>query len=193
MKVVKLWDGFLQCFFLHSLVVWIVVLSNIIGFPAYAEDNLEYKVKATFIANFTIYTDWPDGKAKAKQSKIDVCVLGDNALINYSQIFKQTSSAKLNISLVRENNLANVLSHCYVVFIGALEEGSKYKDALSMLKNKPVLTVGDSPDFIERGGMIGFSMDNGRVRFIVNKKVIEKAGMYIDAQLLEIAFKVIDD
>lgn len=186
MRAIKLLD--IGSFF----AIFFVVLSNIVGFSASAEDGKEYLIKAAFIVNFTKFIDWPDDKAIAKQQKIDVCVLGENPLINLSQVFKQASSAKLAVSLVKENNLSNIVSHCHVVFIGASEE-YKYKDVLDVLKNKPILTVGDSADFTERGGMMGLPMDNNKVKLVVNKKAIETAGMYVDSQLLEIASKVIDN
>lgn len=179
----------LKRFFSHSLVAGIVVLSNFISSPLFSEDNLEYKVKATYIANFTMYIELPDGKPIAKQSKADVCVLGDSPIMNYPKVFEEAPFDKLNISLVREDNLANVASHCSVVFIGSTEEA---KDVFSTLKNKLILTVSDAPDFVERGGMIGLVIDNGRVKFVVNKKAIEKSGLSVDSDLLGQALKVLD-
>ncbi len=182
----------LKRFFLHCLAAWFFVLCNIFAFPALAQENREYLIKAAFIVNFTKFIEWPADKAIARQTKLDVCVLGDNNLIASAPLFRQASTARLSISLVRESNVANAPSHCHILFIGTSDE-HKLKDTLDALKSQPVLTVSDSVGFTEHGGMMGFVVDDGKVKLVVNKKAVETAGMYVDAQLLEVAFKVIDN
>ncbi len=157
---------------------------------SYADDNKESLIKAAFIVNFIKFIEWPSDKSIINQTKIDICLIGDNNLINFSHVFKQASTSKLSVSLVRENNVANIANHCHILFIGGTD---KVREILDAVRNQPVLVVSDLPAFAEHGGMMGFVMDEGKVKLFVNKKAIENAGMYVDAQLLEIAFKVIDN
>ena len=158
---------------------------------ARADDNKEYLVKAAFIYNFVKFIEWPDGKAISQQSNIDICVFGDSPMSGAGSVFKAASTPKLTLSLVKENDLKNIPAHCHVVFVSRSESG-RMGEVLAALKGKPVLTVADMDDFAEHGGMIGFVMSDNKVKVAVNKKAVTSTGMRVDAQLLEIALKVID-
>jgi len=161
--------------------------------PAFgrAEDNKEYLVKAAFIYNFVKFIEWPGELAIGKQSSIDVCILGDSPLRKTSDVFKAASTAKLSLSLVEEKNWKNAPSHCHILFISDSEEG-KVGEILAGLKGQPVLTVSDIDHFAEDDGMIGFVNSDNKIKLVVNTKSTAAAGMKADAQLLEIALKVID-
>lgn len=157
---------------------------------ARADDSKEYQVKAAFIYNFVKFVEWPDGKAIAKQSNIDICVIGNTPFSNTGNVFKAASTAKLTLSLVDEK-IGKAGEHCHVVFISASEEG-RLGEIVNSLKNTPVLTVSDMDNFAERGGMIGFVKNDNKIKIEVNKKAVTSAGMRVDAQLLEIALRVLD-
>lgn len=181
----------LKRFFLHSLAAWFVALASFVSFPAFSQDNNEYQIKAAFIVNFLKFIEWPADRDINKKSSIDICVLGDSEISNAASVFNQASSAKLNISLVSENNIHNVSSHCHILFISSSEEG-RLGEIMEVLKKQPVLTVGDSKDFPEHGVMIGFIVNDSKMKLVVNKAAIEDAGLHVDAQLLEVAFRVMD-
>ena len=55
-----------------------------------------------------------------------------------------------------------------------------------------MLTVSDIDNFADSGGMIGFVTNDNKIKVEVNTKAVTSAGLRVDAQLLEIAVKVID-
>ncbi len=158
---------------------------------ARADDNKEYLVKAAFIYNFVKFVEWPGALAIVKHSNIDICVVGDSPLSDTGSVFKAASTAKLTLSLVDEKNWRNASQHCHILFISDSEAG-KLGEILASLKNQPVLTVSDMDNFAEKGGMIGFVVSDNKIKLVVNTKSVAAAGMRVDAQLLEIALKVID-
>jgi hypothetical protein len=169
------------------------LFSCLAGIPGYvsASDNKESLVKAAFIYNFVKFVEWPGSKAIPQQSAIDICVLGDSPMNGTGSVFKAASTPKLALSLVKEDNVGNAAAHCHVVFVSQSESG-KLSEILAGLKGSPVLTVSDIEGFAERGGMIGFVMSDNKVKVVVNTKAASSNGMRVDAQLLEIALKVID-
>jgi hypothetical protein len=64
---------------------------------------------------------------------------------------------------------------------------------LTVLDHRPVLTVGDSPEFAQHGGMIGFTVDGGRVRFTVNLVAARDAGLMLQSELLRVAAAVLQE
>jgi len=156
-----------------------------------ADDNKEYLVKAAFIYNFVKFVEWPDGKAISTQSNINVCIVGNSPLRKTSDVFRAASTAKLKLSLAEEKSWKDAPQRCHILFISDSEEG-KVNDILAGLQGQPVLTVSDIDDFAEKGGMIGFVTSDNKIKLVVNTKATAAAGLKVDAQLLEIALKVID-
>lgn len=173
----------LQRSFLHGLFACVFAFSNLTTSPAIADDEREYVVKVSLIQKIVGFVN-----PISKQAKIEVCVLGDNRLISLADAIHKKDQ---KISLVKETKLNNVSSHCNVLFIGTAE-AEEYKDAIDVLKNKPVLTIGDSSDFIESGGMVMLSTQN-KIRFVINKGAMGRAGLSPDPELLDLAAKVVDD
>ncbi len=157
---------------------------------AYAQDK-DYYVKAAFLYKFIKFVEWPGDKNIASQNAIDVCVIGETELIQAAPVFKGASTPTLSLALVEEKNPDRVAAHCHILFIGDVG-AEAMADILRSVKGKPVLTVSDNEGFAERGGIIGFVMEENKVKLAVNTKSASEAGLRIDAQLLEIALKVID-
>ncbi len=164
-----------------------------VGLPqvSRADDHKEYLVKAAFIYNFVKFVEWPGAKAISQQPRIDICVLGESQMINAKEVFKAASTEKQTLSLVQENNPKNIAAHCHIVFISQSESG-RLAEVLTTLKGQPVLTVSDINNFAEDGGMIGFVANDNKVKVEVNTHSVTTAGLRVDAQLLEIAVRVID-
>jgi hypothetical protein len=76
------------------------------------------------------------------------------------------------------------------VFVSTSEEAI-LDNTLAALGREPVLTVGESPRFAERGGMIEFVVEDSRVRFAVNASAAEAAGLALSSELLRVATTVI--
>lgn len=180
---------------LYSHTAYFLILSafltSAVASPVFADDNKENMIKAAFIVNFLKFVEWPDVESINKQEKIDICVIGDSGIIKTSKIFSKISPAKFEFSLISEQNIRNISSHCHILFISESEE-SRLPDILSAIKEHPVLTISDGNNYIERGVMIGFTNDDNKIKLEVNKKATESSGIKIDSQLLEIALRVID-
>jgi hypothetical protein len=58
------------------------------------------------------------------------------------------------------------------------------------LRNRPVLTVSDLPQFLEAGGIIAFSTE-ARVQLHINPPAAQRAGLTISSKLLRVA-KVVE-
>jgi len=175
----------------HRLAVIALIVSGLIlNVPqTLADDGKESLVKAAFIYNFVKFVEWPDGKSIGKLSNIDICTLGISSIDNAANVFKAASTDKLKLTMVQEKELSNIVKHCHIVFIG---ESDNLEQTLASLKSSPVLTVSDREGFAEKGGMIGFVKSDNKIKIEVNTKAISAAGLRVDAQLLEIALKVID-
>jgi hypothetical protein len=75
---------------------------------------------------------------------------------------------------------------CAILFLGRKAEGSLPR-VLSRVGAHSVLTVGEGRDFVRSGGIIRFFVEEKRVRFEVNLKAAEAAGLRFSSRLLGVA------
>lgn len=153
--------------------------------------NKEYAVKAAIVYNLTKFVEWPGDWEVSNQSRVNICVIGNSELLNTGEIFRAASTPKLTLSLVKIDRANSTSQRCHIVFIGRGESGNT-ETILAQLKNSPVLTVSDTDNFVERGGMIGMLLVEGHVKLAVNLRSAQHMQLRVDAQLLELAHKVID-
>lgn len=146
----------------------------------------DYEVQAAQTRLLLKEIQWP-----SKHSHVTVCVLGESEIMKLASWFNVSPHPSFTTSLAEEKNWKNVAKNCLMVFISDSEE-SKLPDIMASLKGKPILTVSPIDGFAERGGMIEFTLVDGKVRFIINTKAIAAEGLVVNADILALAHKVVD-
>jgi len=115
---------------------------------AVAGGELEAKVQAAFLFNFTKFVEWP-GDADAP---LTLCVSGaENLGRLLAEVVSRPSKGR---ALKVEVGRPAEPSRCQVLYIGA--ESPRVGELLEGCRDAPVLTVSDLPDFVRQGGIIGF-------------------------------------
>ena len=151
--------------------------------PAAAGDLNEQKIKAGLIYNFLKYTEW---KALGPDRKIEVCLFGNDALIDYLMPLQGRTAQQHPINIVRIGTLERVPA-CNLVFLSKTEEGM-LAGVLDAAAGKGVLTISDIGSFTRRGGMAELStQDDQRIHLLINKYAVQGAGLRIENRLLNLA------
>jgi hypothetical protein len=161
-----------------------------LGVPTIAQRPAEYQVKAAYLYGFGRFVEWPDGATVAGDGTFVLCVLGEDPFGRLLDQAAEGGSLKRQPVTVRRIDRAEEGGACDTLFVSASEQ-PRLPRILSVLNRRPVLTVGDSPEFARQGGMIGFSMDGGRVRFTVNLVAAQDAGLMLQSELLRVAAAVL--
>jgi hypothetical protein len=150
----------------------------------------EYSVKAAFLFHFAQFVEWPREAFTDAGAPLTYCTVGQDP-------FQGTLDASLSGKTVDGRALrvlhlktAQDVQGCHVVYLGAAEKKS-IPTTLASLKGKPVLTVGETEQFVADGGMIGFSLEGNKIRFEINLDAAEKAKLKISSRLLSLAKKVV--
>lgn len=144
----------------------------------------EYPVKAAFLYHFVEFVEWPAGSHR--QSTITIGVLGRDPfgdVLDEAILDKVVAGRTL---VVRRFADVAALEPCEILFISSSEMG-RLPEILARLDGAPVLTVGEADRFAGRGGMIGFFLDDNRVRLEVNRSAAERARLRISSKLLTVA------
>lgn len=139
------------------------------------------QVKAAFLFNFAKFVNWPG----PSDGPFVIGIAGDDA---FAEVVTRTVRGRsVNGRELQTRRLAGRedLAGCQVVFIGIMRP----HDAAEWLQRVrgPVLTVGETVQFLRDGGMVRFYIENNNVRFQINQKNAEVAGLKISSQLLTLA------
>ena len=75
---------------------------------------------------------------------------------------------------------------CQLLYAGGGDK-KRAGQIIAGLANASVLTVGDTDQFAELGGMIQLIRDANRIRFAVNVDAVNRAGLHMSSKLLQLS------
>lgn len=147
--------------------------------------DLEAKVKAAYIYNFTKFIDWPGEEKVTSGEPIRICIVGNDPIRTLLGELsnREAKGRPLKIMHIRD---ISVLPSCHILFVSRSER-QQLPLILERLQGMPVLTVSDMPQFAHQGGVISFVTENNRVKIEINQRAARQARLKISAKLLEIA------
>jgi hypothetical protein len=161
----------------------------IIPQPARAQAQAdEYRVKAAFIFHFVQLVDWP---ADARGGTFNVCALGEDPFHGELDSALEGKSIGPRTMKVHHITQTEQALDCQVVFVGK-NENKRIPALLAELEKTPVMTIGETDDFVRRGGIIGFCFEEDKVRFEINLAAAERARLKISSRLLLLAKNVVE-
>jgi hypothetical protein len=92
---------------------------------------------------------------------------------------------------VRRAEALDELPACHIVYI-TYPAPEQRREALARFKGKPVLTVGEAPEFLQEGGVVLLEVD-GRVRMSINLDQARGATLKVQTKLLEVSTAVLEN
>jgi hypothetical protein len=150
------------------------------------ESSLEYDVKAAFLHNFANFVAWPRQAFPTPTAPFRICILGRDPFQGALGRIAQGEAVDGHPRLVERFDDVGELKACHIVFVPASEQ-SNVNAVLNVVGALPVLTVGESPRFLEGGGIVNFAIERNRVRFDINVNRAEQNGLKISSKLLRLA------
>ncbi len=168
----------------HKLFVAVIVALSLS--VAYAQGYNETEVKAAFLYHFTSYIEYPPGAFAGPSAPFVIGVLGKTGITDALQQAVKGKSVKGRAILVKEVSISQEMRECHIVFVSDAEARSLPR-ILEILGDSPVLLVGESENFAAKGGMIGFFVEQKRVRFEINLEAVRRAHLTISSKLLSLA------
>ena len=168
---------------LPVLLAGIFVVTTIPLGPVYARVRsvpATHRLKATqpqlqalFIKKITKYVLGPDKRRISEASPVTVAALNPRPL---SRFFVRPDG----FDLIRWPG------DCQVLFLNG-ENQRAIAAILKKVKDQPVLTIGNSPDFLRMGGVINLVESGSRLKLQVNVCAARKAGLTISSKLLKLS------
>lgn len=149
----------------------------------------EYNAKYLAMVNLIKFTKWPQRHPDTRS--LDICLIGDRPLYESWKGAKTRTIGGRRIRMFFVTSSAEVdAKQCRVLFVPIAAQ-SQQADLIKTLAGKPILTVGESKDFLQDGGAINLHIQNRRLRFDINKTALERSSLTISSRVLKLASRVV--
>ncbi|MDB6126834.1 MAG: YfiR family protein [Verrucomicrobia bacterium] len=146
----------------------------------------EYDLKAAFLYNFATFGEWPQSAFASASSPFVIGVLGPDPFGSALEEIVVGERIKGRPIVIRRfERPEQALQGCQILFVSAAEK-RHLREILSVVRDRPILTVADLPGFVESGGLIGFTT-SARIGIQVNPVALRAANLNISPKLLRLA------
>ena len=182
--------SFLQILRHSSVRSWARIVAGCCVFlPSLSAENprsvTEEQLRPVLIFQVAQYVNWSDTKAKPGEA-LRFCVLDNSDLANaLTLIVRGKSIQDRPVSVFNARSVAD-LSGCNVAFIG-ISRAKSLSELFAHWVYPPMLVVGEAQGFAELGGMINLKVTTGKIGLQVNVANVERAGLKVRSQLLQLA------
>ncbi len=167
---------------LSRLLLAALVASAAAG--ARADELPEYRLKAAFVYNFLVYSEWPAETA----GTLNLCILGADPFGREIDALQGKTAGGRTI-VIQRKAVGDSLVPCQAVFIApsAIESLPRLLDGL---RGHPVLTLADSPGATRQGVALNLAVVQNKVSFEANLLAARSAGLNLSYKLLRLATEV---
>jgi hypothetical protein len=171
---------------LRFIVALMLCLALALQGHAQTSDPSEYLIKAGFTYNFAKLVQWPAAAFPQPDSPIVIGILGTDpfgAMLDQVLGGKKVNGRSF---VVKRLKFGPEIKDCNILFVSS-SEVAHLEDIFHMVKGAPILTIGETPSFARRGGIINFTLEDDKVHFEVNVEAAKQADLNISSRLLTLA------
>jgi hypothetical protein len=154
--------------------------------PRPQEKASEPEVKAAFIYNFALNTEWPSSVFKDDKDAIQIAVLGSDPVAEVLEKICGTRTAQNRALKLLRWKTSKEAGSCHILFLGESQKEA-LEEVVAATRGVPCLLVGESEGAAKKGAVLNFFPDGGRIRFEANLEEAGRRGVKLGAKLLKIA------
>jgi hypothetical protein len=146
----------------------------------------EYALKSVFLYNFCHFIEWPESAFSSPNDPLIIGIVGDDPFGNLLKEAVEGETYHNRPIKIEHYRGPRDIKHCHLLFVARSETG-RLDAILEAIASKSVVTVGETDDFLERGGMIALPAERNRVRLRINPQALRAASLSVSSKLLRVA------
>lgn len=173
-------------------LVFLACLFAVITEHTFAQLSVsEYNLKSAYIYSFGNYTNWSQtASSQSSQTpppELIIGVYGDSPITERLHEVAQKRKIKgRQIRVTRPKTQADI-DKCAILFVPQSVPLEDQKRLLREQAGKPILVVGEVPQFLDMGGMVEFRLQETTVKFDININATKQSKLILNAKLLRLA------
>lgn len=169
---------------MKRLLLLLTLILSLHVSPLQAAEALpEYTLKAAYLYNFALLTDWP---LESKSEDFNLCVYGHDSF-SFALSTLENKAIGERIIKVRTITVPEDAKKCQIVFFGEADKNKEQK-LLREIASLPILLVSDNAKIAHYHILI--VQDNERLAFTINTKALKESNLNLSSRLLNLAKKV---
>jgi len=168
-------------------LLWVLVYAT----PSHGQESFdrEYSLKGSFILKLTQFIEWPqDVIAPSNLKNLNLCIIGKDPFGNIFDLAKEEAILSRNL-VIKHFIEIDVKNQCHVLFVSSSEK-DRIDEIIQATQNEPILLIGDTLEYAERGIGINLIIINNNIRLQINPSVVHRKGINISSELLNLAIIV---
>ena len=154
----------------------------------YAGPVTEPQAKASLLFNLVAFIEWPAG-ALGPADPLNICVAGDPDVLSALRPYE---ARLVDGRAVTARAVADTEepAGCHILFVSASRERLAL---VQRVADRPVMTVGDAPEFARQGGALRVFFEQSRLRFEINTRTVARTKLRVSSKMLGLARLVRSD
>jgi hypothetical protein len=170
-----------------SLIIILICYSTGIGTSdSYADQkNKEYHIKAAFLLNFAKFMEWPSHAFSDPSTPLTLCILGKDAFDEALKIIEDKIVKERRL-VIKKASCIEDIKESHILFVSTSEK-KNLSAILSKINGLPILTVSETKNFCQSGGIVNFVLVKNKVRFEINVDAAKRTGLQISSKLLKLS------
>ena len=145
------------------------------------------QVMAAFVYRLPQFVEWPADALEGSDA-LEICIAEPDPLSATLEHLLDGENLQDRPLAVRRLGRSRNLDGCHVLYVSA--DAYRPDTLLERAADRPILTVGDAPDFLDAGGIIQLMVLDRRIRFEVSSGAAARAGLQLSSQLMDLAVAV---
>ncbi len=173
---------------LKAFVGLFVLVAVLLGGSGKAAEPVltEYQVKALFLYKFIKYIEWSPEILGKTNSAFIIGIAGENKLGSDLINLVEGKTVEGHLIVVKEIKNDEDLKQCRMLFV-SVSEKKRLRMILDHVRSQPILTVGETEEFTEHGGIINFMKRDGMVRLEIDLRAARVSQLRLSSKLLSVA------
>lgn len=158
--------------------------------PARAQATAEeYQIKAAFLYHFAQFVEWPESTLNGKDLSLNLCIFDNDPHLPELRNSIEGKPIGSHVFHLRLLGQTQEIQGCQILFLSR-DQARRQSATLKSLRGLPVLTVGETANFLADGGMIRFHLEGNKIRFDINLGAADLSHLKISSRLLLLATSV---
>lgn len=153
--------------------------------PGAARAAAEADVMAAFVYNFARFAEWPADAFVIEPRRLNLCVIDARQDLEAALGRLEGKPVQAREIRLMHHPRGAALAACHIAWVGSPAQLAAIREAAG--GSSFTLTVGDSDDFAQAGGMIRLATEGKRVIFDVDLEAIQRSRVRLSSQVLRLA------
>lgn len=154
------------------------------------EASIAYRVKAGYLFNFLKFAEWPDA-ALPPDTPLRIAIAANDSVYDLLATSLEGKVVNGRSIVVQRADGTEIIPPPHLLFVTeSAAPAPAIANQVSGYNGQPVLTIGESPHFARRHGILNFILVDDAVRFEVNLTAAQRAGLRISSRISKLAILV---